>query len=235
MSISIERIKSHSLCGRRGFLEDNATKVPPRLRMRRNMAKAVTSLIITGLGRPRIDPADVDRITDLAFNGIEPYDGIEGDRLVAHKALSNLAYTMVEKELEIVDARRDFEVAYGGIIVSSYVDGVVLEKPTMQRFPFIVDPTRARYEVRYTQAVYHAQTVASLYDLGGPTTRVLILAPGSGKTWSYNHDLHGEGICESLEEISREIDEGHFAMRVGMHCTWCPFMGICHTKEIRRK
>ncbi len=233
--ISIERIKNHSLCKLRGHLEENSRVVPPRLSVRRIMMKGATTLLLNGLGKPEISRDIIPDVVDKVFAGVSPYQGKESDISAAEETYINLANMISMYELEIVDVRRDFEVAYNGHIVSSYIDGVVLEKPTMRRLPFILDYTRARYEVQYTQAVYHAQTVADLYDMNGPTTRVLILAIGSGKKWQYNHDLYGPDMRESIGEMVDEINMGHTGMNVGMHCTWCPFLGICHTSTAKKK
>lgn len=234
-STRIDRIKSHSQCRLRGFLEENYKSLPIRAEIRNRISKGVTSLIIMGLGHTRIPDSCIADITARTFSGLDTYDGLDSDIQAASEVYNNLANILYNNELTIVDVRREFEISYGGVIVKSYFDGIVEDGKLRKKIPFIVDITRARYDVMYSSSIYHAQTVVDLYGYLGPSTRVLVLSIGSGKKWMYDHDSYSGMVKEAIECFADEIANDRICAVVGMHCTWCSFRGICHLQKRSRR
>lgn len=225
-SVTINDIIQYSMCPT-SLLAGRQHEQTPQEQVRSRVLKGINELTVRSLGRDCFEEGDMKRTARSVVRGFE-YEGIEKDQEAALQLYRNLSGMLREFECTLTGSVIPVELAYARRPVSSWIDFTVRERATGRIYPCVLDTTTSSFKPYFSPRVYRAQTIVDYLELEGTNSEVMVLVPGVGKRWTYDHRRFGRLVRSSIESIVELIDHVHYA-RFGWWCATCRERGICYS------
>lgn len=217
------------VCPAKALINICTQNVPDRRKVRNRLRPALNEISIPLLNGDVLENSE-DHINNVIYNLFEDleYNKKEKDLKAVTEMFSNYIYMIDHNEFQIDQLAHPFETSYDGILLSSQIDLIVMNKKTGIKHPTIVDFSNTRYASYFNPIIYRCQMVTDYMKSKNTNTNVLILSICSGRPWYFDKKRYDNilfvSICELLEGMNKDL----FPCRFGWWCEGCDFRGICH-------